>query len=320
MPSPPTAGPRRAVPAERERVIETRGLTKTYRGGQLAVDGLDLAVPRGSVFGFLGPNGSGKTTTMRLLLGLDQPEAGTGTVLGSPLNHPARYLPQVGALIEQPALYPQLTGRKNLRVLAELAGLGDDHIHRALSRTGMEQQADRPVATYSLGMRQRLGIAVALLTEPRLLILDEPTNGLDPVGTAQLRELLRSLTSDGTTVLISSHQLNELDAICDHFVFLYQGATLFQGDRNALAASQHSSIEAAPERKDQLTALTSAFTEAGYDVRRHEDRLLVDTAAEHAGELNRTAAAHGITLSHLTVRRPTLEEAFFSLLRQESQC
>ncbi|ARF56226.1 ATP-binding cassette domain-containing protein [Streptomyces gilvosporeus] len=299
--------------------VHVAGLQRTYPGGA-GLHHLDLTVPTGSLTALIGPNGSGKTTTMRLLLGLDQPEAGTGTILGSPFDHPARYLPEVGALIEHPALYPRLTGRTNLRVLAELAGLGDDRIHRALSLTGMQQHADRLVATYSLGMRQRLGIAAALLTEPRLLILDEPTNGLDPVGTAQLRELLRGLTSAGTTVLISSHQLNELDATCDHFVFLHQGTTLFQGDRDALAASQHSYVEAAPESPDQLAALASTLQEAGYGVRQHEGRLLVDTAAEHAGELNRTATAHGITLAHLTVRRPTLEEAFFSVLGQEPQC
>ncbi|MEV5592336.1 ATP-binding cassette domain-containing protein [Streptomyces sp. NPDC052496] len=316
VPAPPAAaasGPP-AGPA-----VQVKGLRRAY-AGRTGLHHLDLTVPTGSLTALIGPNGSGKTTTMRLLLGLDRPDAGTGTVLGSPLDRPARYLPQVGALIEQPALYPQLTGRKNLRVLAELAGLGGAHIDRALRRTGMEQQADRPVSAYSLGMRQRLGIAVALLTAPRLLILDEPTNGLDPVGTAQLRALLRGLTSDGTTVLISSHQLNELDALCDHFVFLHQGTTLFQGDRDALAASQRAAVEVAPEREDQLPALSSAFAEAGYDLRRHGNRLLIDTTAERAAALNRTAAAHGITLAHLAVRRPTLEEAFFSLLSQEPTC
>ncbi|MER6386305.1 ATP-binding cassette domain-containing protein [Streptomyces sp. NPDC001250] len=299
--------------------IHVTGLRRSYPG-RTALRHLDLTVPAGSLTALIGPNGSGKTTTMRILLGLDRPDTGAGTVLGVPLTHPARYLPAVGALIEQPALYPRLTGRTNLRVLAELAGVGGDSIHRALALTGMEEQADRQVATYSLGMRQRLGIAAALLTEPRLLVLDEPTNGLDPVGTAQLRALLHGLTSDGTTVLISSHQLNELDALCDHFVFLHQGTTLFQGDREALAACQQAFVEVAPERAEQLAPLIDAFEAAGHGVRRHEDRLLVDTVPEQAGDLNRVAAAHGITLAHLAVRRPTLEEAFFSVLGQEPQC
>ncbi|MEU9116095.1 ATP-binding cassette domain-containing protein [Streptomyces sp. NPDC048483] len=301
-----------------EPAVHVAGLRRTY-AGRTALHHLDLTVPAGSLTALIGPNGSGKTTTMRLLLGLDRPDAGTGTVLGAPLHRPARYLTKVGALIEQPALYTRLTGRTNLRVLSRLAGVDDAHISRALQLTGMDQQADRPVATYSLGMRQRLGIAAALLTEPRLLILDEPTNGLDPLGTAQLRRLLRTLTSDGVTVLISSHQLNELDATCDHFVFLHQGTTLFQGDRNALGASQRPSVEAAPEHPTQLPELADAFTEAGYRARRHEDHLLVDTAAGRAGDLNRTAAAHGITLARLAVRRPTLEEAFFSLVGQGPQ-
>ncbi|MER6730825.1 ABC transporter ATP-binding protein [Streptomyces puniciscabiei] len=317
IPLPRPADASAAPPAD--PAVHVTGLRRTYEG-RAALRHLDLTVPAGSLTALVGPNGSGKTTTMRILLGLDRPDAGSGTVLGAPLTRPARYLSAVGALIEQPALYPRLTGRTNLKVLAELAGCGDDSIRRALRLTGMEEQADRHVAAYSLGMRQRLGIAAALLTEPRLLILDEPTNGLDPVGTAQLRTLLRGLTSDGITVLISSHQLNELDALCDHFVFLYRGATLFQGDRDALAACRQPVVETAPERTDQLASLTGAFEAAGHRVRREEDRLLVDAAPDQAGTLNRVAAAQGITLAHLAVRHPTLEEAFFSVLGQEPQC
>ncbi|MEU8568630.1 ATP-binding cassette domain-containing protein [Streptomyces pathocidini] len=292
--------------------IDVRGLRKAY-GPLTALHGIDLSVPTGSLTALVGPNGSGKTTTMRLLLGLERPDAGEGTVLGHPLDRPRRYLPSVGALIEQPALYRRLTGRANLRVLTEVSGTDHRRIDEVLKQTGMLPYADRPVSGYSLGMRQRLGIAGALLTEPRLLVLDEPTNGLDPVGTAELRGLLVSLAATGVTTLISSHQLNELDALCGHFVLLDRGRKLFEGDRTGLAAAHSPVVEAAPEHPEDLDRLISALREKGRSVRADDGLLRIGAPADWAPELNRIATAMGITLARLTVYRPSLEEAFFTL-------
>ncbi|WP_044368759.1 ABC transporter ATP-binding protein [Streptomyces natalensis] len=243
MPSPPTAGPRRAVPAERERVIETRGLTKTYRGGQLAVDGLDLAVPRGSVFGFLGPNGSGKTTTIRMLMGLIEPTAGSARVLGEPMPGAGRrVLPKVGALIEGPALYGFLSGRGNLLRFDAADPTADprtraERVGQALERVGLAAAAGKKARAYSLGMKQRLGLAAALLQPRELLVLDEPTNGLDPQGMREIRALVRELAADGTTVFLSSHLLDEIEQVCTHAAVMARGRLVVQGTVADLSAT-----------------------------------------------------------------------------------
>ncbi|HEY7222646.1 MAG TPA: ABC transporter ATP-binding protein [Micromonosporaceae bacterium] len=196
-----------------DEIVVTDGLTKRY-GVRLAVDGVSLAVRRGEVFGFLGPNGAGKTTTLRMLLGLVRPTDGTASVLGEPPGSPAA-LRRVGSLVEGPGFYPYLSGRENLRVLASYTGLGEAAVAQALERVELTARAGDRYRTYSLGMKQRLGVAAALLGRPELLILDEPTNGLDPAGMADMRQLLRALASDGQTVLLSSHLLGEVEQICD---------------------------------------------------------------------------------------------------------
>ncbi|MFB7124314.1 ABC transporter ATP-binding protein [Kitasatospora sp. NPDC056273] len=304
--APPTA--RTAGPA-----VEVRGLRRRY-GALTALDGVDLTVPAGSLTALIGPNGSGKTTTMRVLLGLDRPDAGTGTVLGHPLDRPERYLHAVGALIEQPALYRRLDARTNLRVLAELGGIPRGRVDEVLEQVGLTAHAGRPVSGYSLGMRQRLGIAAALLPEPRLLVLDEPMNGLDPIGILQLRELLRSLADSGATVLVSSHQLNELDAICDRFILMHRGRVLFQGGRAELTASRTAVVELAPESAADGAALHDVLSGAGYPNRHEDGLLLVEAPADAAAELNRIAAAGGVTLAHLAVRRTSVEQAFLALV------
>lgn len=214
--------------------IETRGLTKRF-GQQLAVDGVDLAVPPGSVFGFLGPNGSGKTTTIRMLLGLAAASAGTVNLLG--MEMPGRFrdvLPRVGALVEGPAFYPFLSGAANLHRL-DAAGPGTipatrkARVERALERVGLAHAAGKKVHAYSLGMKQRLGIANALLSRRDLLVLDEPTNGLDPQGTREVRNLVRSLAHDGATVFVSSHLLAEVEQMCTHAAVMSQGRLVAQG-------------------------------------------------------------------------------------------
>jgi ABC-2 type transport system ATP-binding protein len=201
--------------------LASRGLTKRYGSGQLAVDGIDLTVPAGSVYGFLGPNGSGKTTTIRMLLGLIRPTAGTHEVLGMPMpDAQAEALPLVGSLVEGPAFYPHLTGRH---------GPADARIDRALDRVGLLAAADKKYKAYSLGMKQRLGIATSLLRPRQLVILDEPTNGLDPQGTREVRTLIREIAADGTTVFVSSHLLAEVEQVCTDVGVMRAGKLVYQG-------------------------------------------------------------------------------------------
>ncbi|MGW1376549.1 ATP-binding cassette domain-containing protein [Streptomyces sp. NPDC002446] len=240
----PPAGPdASAHPPAGDQAIETRGLTKAYRGGQLAVDGLDLAVPRGSVFGFLGPNGSGKTTTIRMLMGLIDATAGSARVLGQPMPAAGRrVLPKVGALIEGPALYGYLSGRDNLRRF-DAADPGADprtrtaRVGGALERVGLAAAAGKKARAYSLGMKQRLGLAAALLRPRELLVLDEPTNGLDPQGMREIRTLIRELAADGTTVFLSSHLLDEIEQVCTHAAVMARGRLITQGTVADLSAT-----------------------------------------------------------------------------------
>lgn len=217
--------------------IATHGLSKTY-GGRAVVGGLDLRVPCGCVYGFLGPNGSGKSTTMKMLLSLVRPTRGEIEVLGRPLRRDTRraVLGEVGSLIESPPGYAHLTGAENLRLLQRMLGLGDRQIDRAVRTVRLRDQMGKKVRDYSLGMKQRLGIAMALAREPRLLILDEPTNGLDPAGIEQMRELLTRLAGNGVTVMVSSHQLDEIDRTASVLGILADGRLLFQGTRADLVA------------------------------------------------------------------------------------
>ncbi len=204
--------------------VSTNGLTKRF-GDRTVVDRVDLAIPAGSVCGFVGPNGAGKTTTIRMLLGLIRPTAGGGSILGGSLAEPPTYLRKVGALIEAPAFYPQLSGQDNLRALARLGQLNLKTVAPALARAGLTARAGDKYRSYSLGMKQRLGIAAALLPDPELLILDEPTNGLDPAGIVEMRGLIRSFADDGMTVLVSSHLISEIEQICDYVVMIRAGGS-----------------------------------------------------------------------------------------------
>ncbi|WP_313817093.1 ATP-binding cassette domain-containing protein [Citricoccus sp.] len=233
MKAPPDDG------GEVEPAIRTRGLSKRF-GARLAVDGLDLVVPRGSVFGFLGPNGSGKTTTIRMLLGLAAPSGGTLSLLGRPMPSAAlEVLPRVGALVEGPAFYPYLSGAANLLRL-DAANRATDpatrrrRVARALERVGLGQAAKLAVHAYSLGMKQRRGLANALASERELLILDEPTNGLDPQGTREVRHLIGSLAEEGATVFVSSHLLSEIEQVCTHAAVVGRGRLLAQGTLTSL--------------------------------------------------------------------------------------
>jgi ABC-2 type transport system ATP-binding protein len=309
--------------------VRTRGLTKRY-GHRTAVDGLDIEVPTGVVAGFVGPNGAGKTTTLRMLLGLVRPTSGQGHVLGTPISRPARYLPQVGALIESPAFYPGLSGVRNLTVQATLAGLDTGRIPAALERVGLQGRGDDAYRTYSLGMKQRLGIAAALLGDPALLILDEPANGLDPAGIHDIRELVRSLADGGPTLLISSHLLTEVQQICDWLVVIKQGRRLFQGPLSHLLGTDADALLLRCEAPADLPHLREMLASNGLPSARDGDRLRIplsalraDGAAESVDDgvaaINRTAHAAGITLVEMTMTKASLEDRYQALISTDPE-
>ena len=296
--------------------VRTRGLTKHY-GPRAVVDAIDLELPRGVVSGFVGPNGAGKTTTLRMLLGLIRPSDGTGEVLGAPITHPASYLSRVGALIEAPAFYPTISGKRNLEILASLGRHDRRRVDALLTQVGLQGRGGDSFKSYSLGMKQRLGIAAALLPEPELLVLDEPTNGLDPAGIREVRALLRELADDGMTVVVSSHLLGEIQTICDHLVVIDDGKLRFQGPVEGLMSEQRTEVIATPERVADLPRLVDICAAANHLARIDGDAVYAVASAEWAPELNRTAMAAGITLAGLSVSRGTLEDAFFAITDNE---
>lgn len=290
----------------------TEGLTKRF-DQRVAVDRIDIELPAGVVSGFVGPNGAGKTTTIGMLLGLMRPTSGSAQVLGHPITDPASYLPRVGALIEAPSFYPTLSGRRNLEVLTRLGRLDRGRIAEVLKLVELSDRGDDLVRAYSLGMKQRLGVAAALLPSPELMILDEPTNGLDPAGIREIRTLLRNLADRGITVLVSSHLLAEIETICDHLVLIDSGRIAFQGGIAELLAAQRSELLAVPEHADELAALVALCVAAGHPARVDGDAVRVQAAGDWAAELNRQAMAAGITLKGLQSTRASLEEAFFAI-------
>jgi ABC-2 type transport system ATP-binding protein len=294
--------------------VVTTGLTKEF-GERRVVDGLDLAIPKGSVCGFVGPNGAGKTTTIRMLLGLIRPTSGTGQILQGDLRHPASYLARVGALIESPAFYPALSGRDNLLALVRLGQLAPSAIPQVLERVGLADRADDRYSRYSLGMKQRLGLAAALLPEPSLLLLDEPTNGLDPAGIVEMRSLIRSLADEGMTIFVSSHLLSEIEHICDHVVMIRGGRSVFQGSVAELYGMRTSELVIRPEDAGQLGALAQLLADEGLAARIEESdgAVVVSDAVMRAGSLNRAAFGAGIVIAHLAERERSLEDAYFAL-------
>jgi ABC-2 type transport system ATP-binding protein len=304
-----------------ELAVSTAGLTKRF-GSRTVVNGVDLAIPRGSVCGFVGPNGAGKTTTIRILLGLIRPSAGSGTILGGSIADPSSYLGRVGALIESPAFYPQLSGRDNLKALAKLGRIPASAIDPALERTGMLGRSKDLYRSYSLGMKQRLGIAAALLVGPELLILDEPTNGLDPAGIVEMRSLIRSFADEGMTILVSSHLISEIEQVCDHVVMIRAGKIVHQGTVASLSEGQQSDILVAPENNADFDQLTKVLQTAGCTVTAAivpGEPLTVSAGTDvSAADVNRIAAKNGITLRHLAEQAHSLEQAFFALTGTES--
>ncbi|GAB3596655.1 ABC transporter ATP-binding protein [Angustibacter peucedani] len=297
--------------------IRTQALTKRFRGGQVAVDALDLHVPEGTVYGFLGPNGSGKTTTIRMVLGLAAATSGEVELLGEPMPQgSARALPRVGALIEGPACYPFLTGTENLERLDAADATAsprtrDARIAHALERVGLTAARGKKYRAYSLGMRQRLGIAAALLRPRDLLVLDEPTNGLDPQGTREVRTLVRELADEGTTVFVSSHLLAEVEQICTHAAVLSRGRLVADGEVQTLRSSVSSRlVVTTPDAGSAATTLQRL----GFEGVAVADGTV--SAAAGAVETDVACAAlvaDGVRVRGLQVDRPSLEEAFVAL-------
>jgi ABC-2 type transport system ATP-binding protein len=292
--------------------LDVADLSKKY-GDRMALSHANFEVPMGSICGFVGPNGSGKTTTIRMLLGLITPSTGSGHVLGESITEPEKYLPQVGAMIEGPAFYPALTGFQNLNVLAKIGGFSTDAITGLLDLVGLGDRGDSKYKTYSLGMKQRLGIAAALLPNPKLLVLDEPTNGLDPAGIHEIRTLLRKLADSGTTVFVSSHLLSEIEMISDHLVMLRLGKVIFSGKTSDLLAKQQPVIVAKPEKVSDLSKLAQIAISAGHEAKILDNAVHVTGTSDFSAKLNKAAFEAGITLESLTPVKPSLEETFFEM-------
>ena len=291
-------------------IVSTQRLTKTF-GPRTAVDAVDLSVRRGEVYGFLGPNGAGKTTTLRMLLGLVRPTSGRATVHGLPPGDPTA-VARTGSLVEGPGFYPYLSGRENLRVLARYRGLGDREVDRVLERVDLTERGGDRFKTYSLGMKQRLGVAAALLGEPDLLVLDEPTNGLDPAGMADMRALLVDVAAGGQTVLLSSHLLAEVQEICDRVGIIAGGRLLVESTVADLRGATGIRLVAEPIDR----ALAVAMSVAGDDAVEVDGPVLrVSGSAAQAPELARALVGAGVDITELTPVERSLEDVFFDLTR-----
>jgi ABC-type multidrug transport system ATPase subunit len=296
-------------------VIEARSLVKRF-GGVEAVAGIDLSVPRGGVYGFLGPNGAGKTTTIRILVGLIRATRGSASIFGEPVGPSAPVLARVGSVVERPAFYPYLSATDNLRVLASARRMSRDEIRsrvpEALERVGLLEAAKRKVGRFSTGMKQRLGIAAALLDRPDLVILDEPTNGLDPSGVVDVRDLIAGLAHDGTTVFLSSHILSEVEQVCDRVAILRAGRIVAEGDTQAMLRTGERLLirfDTADEAgRGHPILATIGTVEVAPD-----GAVLVAAPAADGSRVARALAEGGLYPAEISVRRPSLESVFLEL-------
>lgn len=296
--------------------VETRGLTKRYRTGVLAVNDLNLAIRSGEVYGFLGPNGAGKTTTLRMLSGLLRPTSGSATVAGAAPGSSAS-LSRLGAMVETPAFYPYLSGRDNLRVMARYCGFSPDRVDPVLEQVDLAQRSRHKFKTYSTGMKQRLGVAAALLKDPQLLILDEPTSGLDPQGTVEMRALIADIKKEGRTVMLSSHLLNEVELTCDRVGVIANGRLVAEGTVDELRSRSGAStlliraepVERAQRLLEELLGPDRIRLTAG------QFHLTVDPS--QAASLNRRLVADGLDVFELRPSEQSLEEVFLQLTETE---
>ncbi|WP_223912893.1 ATP-binding cassette domain-containing protein [Actinomyces capricornis] len=295
-------------------VVRSTGLSKRY-GAAEVVSGVGLEVPAGQVYGFLGPNGAGKSTTMKMLLGLTRPTAGNVEIFGEPFS-PGRTLARVGSLIEQPSFYGHLTGRENLDIVRRVKHLGAASIDQALNTVGLSYAADKQARAYSLGMKQRLGLAMALLGEPELLILDEPTNGLDPSGIHEIRELITSLpTTRGITVMVSSHLLSEIEQMADTIGIISRGHLVYQGPLSALAEAGRIVVRIRP---DQTAPAAQALTAQGWQVNSVQDGEITMPAYDdnHVARLVAALVTTGASIYRVELRRRSLEQIFLDITEQ----
>ena len=292
-----------------ESAVEVRGLSKHYGNGVRAVDAISLTVRRGEVYGFLGPNGAGKTTTARMLLGLIRPTGGEATVLGRAPGDPEA-LARIGALIEGPGFYPYLSGRDNLRVLARYAGTDRERIDEVLDVVDLSERAGDLFTRYSLGMKQRLGVAAALLKDPDLVILDEPTNGLDPAGMRDMRGLIRRLGDEGRTVLLSSHLLREVQQVCDRVGVINDGKVLTESTVAELRGSAE--LRVGTPEPARAVEVVRAMPEVS-DVRVTGGTLRLTVDETHTAHVNRVLVDHGVEVTELRRDERELEDVFFEL-------
>jgi ABC-2 type transport system ATP-binding protein len=290
--------------------ITTSSLTRRF-GTTVAVDELDLTLPTGGIVGIVGPNGSGKSTTIRMLLGLIRPTHGSASVLGHHSNHPRAYAAQVGALIENPVAVAGLSGRRNVEVLAALRGMDAARVDHVLEVVGLTDRQHDRVEEYSLGMKQRLGIALALLPDPQLLILDEPTNGLDPAGIKEIRDLLGELASNGRTVCVSSHLLSEIQTICDHLVLLVHGKLHYAGSMDDFLAEGAEGVRIEADVDPAL--LRSVLDDQGWPHHPVDTSIHVDVAPDDAAAVNEAFHRAGISLRAVVPVQETLEDLFLRI-------
>ncbi len=299
-----------------DAVIRTEELTKRF-GDRVAVDRINLEVRPGEIFGFLGPNGAGKTTTIGMLLGLIRPTSGRAFVLGRDMQREAAAaLREVGAMIEAPAFYPYLSGRDNLRVLARAAGLPDRRVEEVLAQVDLTSRARDRFGTYSQGMKQRLGIAAALLHEPRLIMLDEPTNGLDPAGQLEIRTLVRSLSGSGRTVFLCSHQLHEVEQICQRVAILKQGRIIAQGEVASLLR-RGVLVRTIGERERAEALLRSAPWVSR--ISEYGDAFLIDAPGDRTADINALLTSGGVRVAEIRHYETSLEEFFLEVTSERER-
>ena len=302
-------------------VIEVKDLHKSYRrlrgGTTVAVNGLDLTVERGGVYGFLGPNGSGKTTTIRCLLGLAKPTSGSCKILGEDSwTGLHRVIRKVGSIVEAPAAFPNFSGRRNLELLAGIYGIERKSVDRALETVGLGGRGKDLAKTYSLGMKQRLAIAGALLKDPEILILDEPANGLDPAGIREVRDLLRRLGSEGRTVFVSSHILSEVQQICDHVAILSRGRSVAAGPVKEVLSQGHTAAMLVRVEDEEQAIAT--LNQAGIPVVRHDGYLRVEVPPAEGARVSEALARQGLFPSELRPDEVDLETVFMELTGSEA--
>ena len=297
--------------------VETHGLTKRF-GDNAAVNDVELLVPRGCAFGYLGPNGAGKTTLIRVLLGLTHADAGTMSLLGYPVPRQRdRALARVGAIVDEPRFHGHLTGRQNLQILAAARErAARDRIEASLERVGMMHRADDRVSKYSMGMRQRLGVAACLLGDPQLLILDEPMNGLDPAGMHEMRDMIQTLVAEGRTVMLSSHLLDEVERTCDAVAIVDHGKVIRQGPIAELLAGAAMEVHvgcSSPERAQSILAATALGAQVDLETAGLSIHLAAGTGRDAIAEINRLLVEDGIAVYQLQEVQVSLESWFLQV-------